>query len=447
MKTELKSDKNIILITIDCLRADHLHCMGYPIKITPTIDRLACDGILFTNAFANAPYTPYSIPSFITSNIPPMRGKIKQTIGQVLKNHGYNTAAFNPNPIIFSDTFEGCNITHGFDDFDIMLNKKMRSILLIGVLRMRMMRFIRSKINENKRIYKTIYSIYNKAIKTFPTVLRIKGHLNIPIAETINKQAINWIKNRKSKFFLWLHYMDVHEPFAPLNYENQNELMYLIAKYRDFPNMLTEQEREKIINLYDLEIKYADKTINDLLNKLKEENCLENSIIIISSDHGEAFGEHGAFGHGDKFRSQLYDEYIHVPLIIYGLEEKGIVLERQVQLLDLAPTICDLINIPIPRSFLGTSLFTKSDTGIVVNSEFDIAYRTENYKLIIRKTEGEENELFNLKNDPGETINIYNHNQQLSEKLESEMISVLKNYKKKLMNINNFKKIYGLDGI
>ena len=76
--------------------------------------------------------------------------------------------------------------------------------------------------------------------------------------------------------------------------------MYLITKYRDFPNMLTEKEREKIINLYDLEIKYTDKAINDLLNKLKEENCLENSIIIISSDHGEAFGEHGAFGHGDK---------------------------------------------------------------------------------------------------------------------------------------------------
>ena len=126
MKKNVNNNRNIILISIDCLRADHLHCMGYKKNITPTIDHLAKNGILFKYAFSNAPYTPYSIPSFIASKIPPLHGNIKQTIAMVLKNYGYRTASFNPNPIIFSELFEGCNITNGFDIYDIMLNYKMR---------------------------------------------------------------------------------------------------------------------------------------------------------------------------------------------------------------------------------------------------------------------------------------------------------------------------------
>ncbi|UCF11708.1 MAG: sulfatase [Thermoplasmatales archaeon] len=431
MIKELNIDKNIILITIDCLRADHLHCMGYKKNITPNIDKMAKNGILFTNAFSNAPYTPYSIPSFIVSRIPPIDKEIKETIGLVLKNNGYYTAAFNPNAIIFSDTFEGCNISNGFDVYDMMLNYRMRFSLIIGCIRQRMMKYLNSSFKSNTPIFKIIYNMYSKIIRKFPNILYPKEHLIIPNAESINTEAISWIKNQKGNFFLWLHYMDVHEPYAPRNYNNQNELLYLITKYRDFPNMITEKEREILINLYDLEILYVDNQINNLIEKLKEENCLKNSIIIITSDHGEEFGEHGAFGHGGSFKAHLYDECIHVPLIIYGLEKKGMVIERQVQLLDLSPTICEILNIPIPHIYLGKSLFNDSDGGIIVNSEFDIAYRTKNYKLIIRKTDGENNELYDLKNDPNEFINIY-FNNKILKNLESDMIKLLNNYNKKI---------------
>jgi arylsulfatase A-like enzyme len=438
MKKNQNKNKNVILLTIDSLRADHLHCMGYAKDITPILDGLANDGILFKNAFSNAPYTPYSIPSFICSQIPPMRKRIKNTIGQVLKNNKYSTAAFNPNPMVFSDTFEGCNINYGFDVYDIMLNYRKRSNLIIKYIVTEFMRILRNKLNNKKYFYRNIYFIYNKLMKMFPTVLSTRGHQNIPTAKEINERAIKWINRQNDKFFLWLHYMDVHEPYAPVDYENNNELMYLITKYRDFPNMLSETEKKQLIELYDLKIKYTDNEIKNLIEKLKEKKCFDNTIIIITSDHGEAFDEHGALGHGNRFKVQLYDEYIHVPLIIYGIDKKGITIDWQVQLLDLAPTICKLLEIPVSPTFLGKSLFLKPEKGIVINSECDIAYRTKNYKLILQKSNDLNNELYNLKNDPQEKINIYNNSKNILKKLESEMISILKeSYKKnQLLNID-----------
>lgn len=434
MKTNIINEKNLILITIDCLRADHLHCMGYPKGITSTIDALTKNGIIFTNAIANAPYTSYSIPSFLTSTMPPIRQMPKVTLADVLKKNGYTTAAFNPNPIVFSTIVGGGMINKGFDTYEIMLSTKKHCRLILGFIRHTIMRYFRAGFNENGWIYKTMYSIYDKAIKLLPTILCPKQHLCIPVAEDINRQAINWIRKQKSKFFIWLHYMDAHEPYAPLGYKNQDELLYLITKYSDFPEMLTKQEIEKLIILYDLEIEYTDKAINSLFKKLQELDYFDNSIIIISSDHGETFGEHGTLGHGGKlgkFKEQLYDESIHVPLIIHGLGKKRLVIDRQVQLLDLAPTICKLLNIPIPPSFFGRNLFTSSGKGVIVNSQAYLGYRTEHYKLIINKSDDKKNELYDLKKDPKEKINIYNEKQEFTAKLESEMISVLKNYKKK----------------
>ena len=434
-------DKNVILITIDCLRADHIHCMGYNKNITPNIDKLATDGILFSNAFSNAPYTPYSIPSFIMSQLPPIKSGKKVTIAQALKNHGYSTAAFNPNPIILSDTFEGYDIRHGFDTYDIMLNSKMRCRLTVGFIRSRIMKYLKVRFAGKDKILSIIYHIYSKIIKTFPKLFLPKEHLIVPNAELINEEAISWIRNQKGKFFLWLHYMDVHEPYVPKDYDNQNELSYLITKYRDFPNMITEQEKEKIINLYDLEISYVDGEMGKLIKFLKEQNYLQNSILIITSDHGEEFSEHGAYGHGGKFRAQLYDESIHIPLIIFGLEESGTVIEKQVQLLDLSPTICEILKIPTPNSFFGKSLFNNCSNGIIVNSEYDIAYRTKNYKLIIRKNDGNSIELYNLKIDPYELNNIYT-NDETFKRLELEMMNIIYNYNNKLkLSKNNLKQI------
>lgn len=319
----------------------------------------------------------------------------------------------------------------------MMLSLRNKSALGRGLIRQIFMKFIRMYLKKNNFFYKNIYPFYDQIIKHMPNLLFPKEHLIIPNAEYINKKAVNWVKRQNKKYFLWIHYMDVHEPYAPPDYKNRKEMLYLITKYRDFPNMLSKNEIKKLIKLYDLSIKYTDKMIGSLLEKL---NCLENSIIIISADHGDAFGEHIALGHGDKYLTQLYDEVIHVPLIIYGTEKKEIIIDKQVQLLDLGPTICEIINIPIPPNFYGNSLFSKTKKGMIINSINLISYRTKEYKLIINKTKQNKNELFDLKKDPVEKINIYNTNKKVRKKMESELTSLLFNYKKKQKLLDVIKK-------
>lgn len=434
---DAKSNKNIILLTIDCLRADHLHCMGYHKKITPTMDHLAKNGTLFTTAIANAPHTPFSVPSFLTSIPPPLNEHPKETLAGILQKNGYATAGFNPNPIIFSAMLGFDNaLKKGFDTYDLMLSNKKRYSMEAGFFRQMVMRYFRSKIHETSWIHHHTYAMYDKTIRTLPTLFCPKQHLNIPLADELVTTATQWIKNQQKKFFLWIHFMDVHEPYAPPHYENQHEMLYLITKYRDFPNMLTKEEIQKLIELYDLEIQYTDQAIQMLIQELQTMGKYENTVIIISADHGDAFGEHGTLGHGGKFRVQLYDEYVHVPFIIHGSEHKGQIHE-QVQLLDLAPTICDIAQISTPPYFFGQSMFHPNENGMIIKSRYLLAYRTNKYKLIIHKLNHEENELYDLTKDPQEKNNIYMHDKTATKQIEEKMIKLLEQYnqKKKLLNI------------
>jgi arylsulfatase A-like enzyme len=427
--------KNIILLTVDCLRADHLHCLGYSHSNTPTLDKLAKNGILYTNAFANGPFTSYSIPSFLTSNLPPVPVQTA-TIAEILQQLGYATAAFVPNPIIFSKTCGGTRVNQGFDTYDMMLSSRNQYRLTIEFARMAMMKYLRRSIDESRGVSQLIYHIYDRLIQTFPTILCPKNQEYIPRADTINNRAINWIKKQQKPFFLWLHYMDVHEPYAPIDYENHREMLYLITKYRDFPNKLTAEEIQKLIVLYDREIQYTDKAINHLLKQLKSYGYFDNSIIIVSADHGDAFNEHGTLGHGGKFKAQLYDEFLHIPLILHGLDQKGIVVDHQIQLLDLAPTICELTGAPVPPNFFGTSFLCPTAQGMIARSVWYTAYRTNQYKLIIPREENKPNELYDLQEDPFEKNNIYDQKPTLSKQIEHNMITLLSEYKKKTDVLN-----------
>ena len=427
--------KNIILITVDCLRADHLGCMGYKKNITPNIDALANDGILFTNAIANGYNTLYSVPSFLTSNLPPIEEISVPTIAEILKKYGYITAGFNPNPVIFMNLpgdvkLGSLKLEKGFDTFEIMLSSRSRFSLIRDSFIRLPLKIFRKLFNKNKEVFNSIYRVYDKALKVWPSIFSSNIKIHLPSAEDLNRVAIKWIKNsNEGKIFLWIHYMDVHEPYASPFCENKKEMLYLITKYRDFPSKLTEEEIKKLHGFYDDEIKYTDGFIGSLIKELIKMDCYDNTIIIISADHGDAFGGHGTLGHGNIFVDQLYDEILHVPLIIHGAGKK--IVERQVQLLDLAPTICELIDIPIPHSFEGDSLFALKSKGVISSSKHAISYRTEEYKLIINKSDDKENELYDLKSDPSEKKNIYQECRQISNKLESNMITTLKNLKMK----------------
>jgi len=440
-----QSKKNILLITVDCLRADHLGCMGNNKNLSPNIDELASNGIIFANAVSNGYNTLYSVPSFLTSTLPPFKETLGPSIAELLKKNGYVTATFNPNPVILmnlpNDVKLGkLRLDKGFDTFDIMLTGKSRASLIKDSFIRVPIKIFRVLFSKNEKGFNSIYFAYDKALKKWPNIFSSKIKTHLPIAKDINREAIKWLeKNKDNKFFLWLHYMDVHEPYAPPYYENKKEMLYLITKYRDFPNKLTDEEVNKLHRFYEEEIKYTDESIGKLTQELKKMSIYDNTIIIISADHGDAFREHGALGHGTNFVDQLYDEVLRVPLIIHGAG-KGID-KRQVELLDLAPTICELLSIPIPFDFNGDSLFSSIEKGVISRSRDSISYRTLKYKLIVNTPEGAENELYDLESDPEEKINIYNDSKQLSSILESEMIITLRKSKMKQEKARIKKKI------
>lgn len=428
--------KNVILITIDSLRADHLGCLGYPKNTTPNLDTMAKDGVLFTRAISCGPDTPTSITPLLTSayirthlttkekagklktNIgeePDVTGRVeefkmigtmtneiyktKTTLAQILKSHGYNTAAFHSNPFLSRYFSLGKEFDYFYDSFSYMGGSRK---IKIG---------IREMLEKNTLIFSFIKNIYN----------RIQSD-NTPYdrADTINKKAIAWLENQKeNNFFAWIHYMDVHFPYKPLkNFQlyfrsksiNNLEMSNLNYKMTHRPEQISEDEFGDLIDLYDGGIRYVDNAIELLMKELEKMNLLKDTLIIITADHGDEFRDHGGFVHNAK----LYDELIRVPLIIYNSAYRHIEIDEPVSLLDVSPTILDICGIPVHQSFQGKSLVPviqgeRVSSGVISESigkgKIKISYRTKNWKYIFDDVTGK-HELYNLNEDRKEKNNL-----------------------------------------
>lgn len=405
--------ENAILITIDSLRVDHVGCLGYPRETTPQLDKLAKQGILFRNAISNGGNTPASFRPILTSTPLSMYdderfiSKERVTIQEVLKKKGYTTSAFHSNPYLSS--LLGYN--RGFDKFDEILELD-KDTLLDGL-----------KTEGFKRImYDFLFS--SKLIK-FRLNKLYKFSKGEPFAraDTLNKLALSWLKKHPEKFFMWLHYMDVHTPYIPkreylkmFSSSSHNILTDLNLYLRIKKNItkknteVTKADLKLLTDSYDAEIRYTDTQIGLLLNELRKMGILDKTLIIITSDHGEGFFEHGVFGHANE---HLYDELIRVPLIIFapGIGE-NIIVEEQVELLSIAPTINEALTHTIVEGFTGRSLIPiingeKEGTKGVISeaSRNKISYREPEWKFILDK-KTKKCEIYNLKDDPKEKSNI-----------------------------------------
>ena len=393
--------RNIVMITLDSVRADHCSFMGYHRKTTPTIDKMARKGLYFENAIASGPGTPVSLVGVFTgdyanvsgTNPQPWRELLKQrkTLAQVLVNMGYTTGAFNPNPFVSS--YFGFN--KGFRYFQDFV-------------------FTESEVIIHK-IYKKIFEKVAKSGKRglASTLRNIK---NLIFKEEIFKpwesfydDIINWVERAKEPFFLWILLLDTHHPYlAPRKYRRWSNLFdmwyynYKLQKEKWMPNF-SEKEKQKLINAYDDAIYYADNFIKKLWNDLKD----YDPIFIIHADHGEAFGEHdNIYGHGPF----LYEEFIHVPLVIYNADVRG-KIEDPVSLLSISPTILELIDLKTENIFPSKNILNREDCWIISKIIFDekmqkwrIAVRMKDWKYI----EGQKNEqeLYNLRRDPNEQRNV-----------------------------------------
>jgi arylsulfatase len=281
------SPENIILLTIDALRMDHVSSYGYDRETTPNLDRFAAENIRFLNPHSVSTNTREAVPGLLTGRYPSecvdeAYELASDTIATHLSGTEYTTGAFHSNPYVS----RGYGFDRDFDAFD-----------------------------------DDLYWGSNKLVALAQRALDKLRNRHYARAETINDRALDWIDSVEKPFFLWNHYMDVHAPYSPPREYQENfndeyvgmeraQKMYKRAALTD-PESITDAERREMVNLYDEEIRYIDAQIELFLKELESRGLLDESLLIVTADHGDAFGEHGYYGHP----RQLDEELIRVPLI------------------------------------------------------------------------------------------------------------------------------------
>lgn len=332
---------NVLFIVIDTLRADHLSCYSYSRATTPNLDQLARQGVLFENAIAPSSWSLPSHASLVTGspvhehgwgNVhePPLLGWDSTalnglpTLGEVLQHRGYRTAAFSANRVYFT---REVGLGRGFLHFDSYFDSARDAFVRTEFGRL----FARHFLDRTNK------SLYTRAFRALGMSSWVdqdaegsgmsRGAMGIrKRADQINRETLDWIEQDSSHpFFTMLNYMDVHFPYG--------------GPY-DYPSAPWEQAGPTSIDQYDAGLKYDDDFIGRLLTSLNQRDLLRNTIIVITSDHGEALGDHGLSHHG----AALYRELVHVPLIISwpGHMPQGLRIEQPVSNRAVAATAIQL---------------------------------------------------------------------------------------------------------
>jgi arylsulfatase A-like enzyme/tetratricopeptide (TPR) repeat protein len=354
----VSGDLNLLVITVDTCRADHIGAYGSPTAATPNIDRLAAEGMLFENCVTPVPLTLPAHTSIFTGYYPPGHkvrnngtyrlGPDPATLAEIMKSRGYRTAAFVSSFVLLSKF----GLNRGFDDYDDSLNA-------------------------------------GNLINNFKS--------EIPGGVVYDKFQRWYQKEGSGKFFAWIHLYDPHVPYAPPK------------EFADkFPG--TPQGR------YDGEIAFADSIIGKVFADLKDAGVFEKTLIVVCADHGEAFGEHEEVEHGIF----CYQDTLKVPLIIAnpGILPKPGKIRPMVSLADVMPTLLDLLGIDAPAGVQGQSLvplIRKGAPGEKRPFYLESMYGREemgwapltglisgNYKYISLP----QPELYDLENDPDEKNNL-----------------------------------------
>jgi len=404
-----RSGINIILVVIDALRADHLGCYGYPLETTPNLDALAQAGVRFEECYTPVSWTKPSVASLMTSLYPGQHGAVRGgdilpeevvTLAELFREAGWNTAGFVTNPHLKSIF----NYNQSFDFFNDSLTRD------------------------------KIFEIAIREVPFYPIIRTLSGKTfdltDRDRADLLNRKVFSWLElNQEGDFFVYLHYMDPHAPYDPP------------GKYKGIFRAVPGDEASRAVSLYDGEIRFVDNAIGELIDRLRILGIYERTAIIVTSDHGEAFGEHGDFGHGHT----IYQDQLHVPLIIkYPSSSSAMVVYEPVSTLDILPTLLDLIMRPAAAVGVGVILTRMMEEKEPVSGdESDLYFDLENFNgsavisgvikdgrwkyirtgkspLRLVKPGGGE-ELYDLEADPGETNNLLLQDSETAETLRNKL--------------------------
>ncbi len=422
---------NIVLIVMDTARADRLSLYGYHRKTSPFLEELAKESLVYTNAISTSPWTLPAHASLFTGLYPrehgarnyvmqkngseiytnPPLAKRHKTIAEVLKNeYGYETGAACAN-FVYLNLERG--LAQGFDYFCYGRHPD----------------YI--PINELEARFLTEFPFFSLfcmsgawfSANSFSNYL-FKYHSPCLTAKMVNSRALDWIEKKRQPFFLFINYMDTHGPYYPPSVEldqleglqspwlvSRSTLpMHLQHSFISRRRKLSEKEKQHIHDGYDGETLYVDRSIESLVAHLKTRGLYDNTLLIITSDHGEMLGEHHLFGH----RKVLYEPLIRLPLLIkLPHAGKSGRITTPVQITDISPFVINLLNHKISMKHKGPVIAEWYNQGEEVAKSFyneDLfsqnsrAVYLEDYKVIVNSIKTDE--VYNLEVDPAERNNL-----------------------------------------
>lgn len=436
---------NVVLIVVDSLRADHLGCYGSGGELTPALDAFAADAVVYEQAVAQAPGTRAAMASILTSMFPSSHGVCGpsdrvpaevDTLAEVLSAAGYTTGA----RVNHIDLLRRFNHHQGFDDYVYLrpshpfrARESSTFLVLYGALRRR----VAETMVEGARSVERYY---------------------LPGEEVTAAGSAFMQAHVGERFFLLLHYMDPHDPYfrRPLD-------GHAVSRAAGGPP--EPGEIDEVRDLYAGEVAHVDEQLRLLFRYMREEGLWDESLVIVTADHGEELGDHGGWWNGQA----LYEELIHVPLVVkypagYTYEDGAVVVAQagegdeaaepetrpvvvaagsrvasQVRSIDIAPTLASLAGESVPEAWQGVPLvgpwderdakdkLAYSEAGC--GSKATTALRTSTWKLVQARPGGgrdlPECALFDLSVDPGEGENrcgeesIEDHRRALQEQMEA----------------------------
>lgn len=394
------SGPNIVLITIDTLRADHLGCYGYSQSTSPRIDEFCRESVRFDTAITATPTTDPAHSSIMTGLYPANHGVLRngwrlddahQTLAEVLRKVGYRTMAAVSVRHLSQDNGFG----QGFEDFYAPPGGR--------------------------------------------------HHVDPP---AVSRQAIQWIEESEAPFFLWVHFWDPHGDYAP---PATHDLFAPDTDLKNLTRFRTVRRPEgridhvpsayldRIVSLYDAEIRFTDSEVGRLLDALRAKGVYDDSFIAVSSDHGELMDEiatshNYAFDHGEY----LLDGNLRIPLMMRfpGGRHSGTVIEEQVSNMDILPSIAAHLDIELDRELDGVSLLglldgepvprkpiflqTRAGTSKDLPSYHEYGVRTTSWKYIV-EADSKTEILYDLQRDPDEKVNAKDAHPEVASRLRDEL--------------------------